>query len=60
LKNWKIQTETGSNRPVSVRFGLVFNRKTRKPVLLFFWAFLGFFGLSNGFFDELVIDVNII
>jgi hypothetical protein len=56
LKNLKIQTGTGSNRPVSIRF---FNRKTGKPVL-FFWAFLGFFGLFNGFSDGLVINVNII
>jgi hypothetical protein len=44
LKNLKIQTGTGSNRPVSVRFGF-FNRITGKPVLFF----LGFFGLSKAF-----------
>jgi hypothetical protein len=56
LKNLKIQTGTGSNRPVSVRFGF-FNRKTGKPVLIFFGLFNGF---SDGLSDGLVINVNII
>ena len=48
IKKNRNRTETGSNRPVSVRFGSVFQRKNRfKPV----W--LGFFGLARfwlGFF----------
>jgi hypothetical protein len=44
LKKKQNRTETGSNRPVSVRFGLVFKDKNRfKPV----W--LGFFGLARFF-----------
>jgi len=62
IKFWK--TKKFKPEPVQTdrcRFGSVwfFNRKTGKPILLFFWAFLGFFGffrLSNG----LVINVNII
>jgi hypothetical protein len=65
LKNLKIQTgpEPEPVQTDQFRFGF-FIRKTGKPVLLFFWAFLGFFGLfnglSDGFSDGLVINVNII
>ena len=57
FKKNRNRTETGSNRPVSVWFGSVFQRKNRfKPVWLgffglarFFPIWLGFFGLARFF-----------
>jgi hypothetical protein len=63
IKFWKTgkfkpePVQTDRFRFSSVRF---FYSKIGKPVLLIFWAFLGFFGLSNGFSNGLVIDENII
>ena len=45
------RTETGSNRPVSVRFGSVFQRKNRfKPVWLGFFGLARFFRFGSVFF----------
>jgi hypothetical protein len=60
LKNLKIQTGTGSNWPVSVRFGSVFLSEKPENLYYCFLGLLGFFGLLNGLSDGLVINVNII
>jgi hypothetical protein len=43
LKSNRNRTETESNRPVSVRFGSVFNiKKPRKPIIYFGLFVMGF------------------
>ena len=56
-KKFEKKTETGSNRPVSVRFGSFFKEKPVQTGLArfsrfwlgFFWFWLGFFGLARFF-----------
>jgi hypothetical protein len=65
LKN---RTETGSNRPVSVRFGFLGQKPVQTGLAWFFWFgsvlawfFSGFFGLGSvrfGFFGFLLIKAK--
>jgi hypothetical protein len=45
----KKKTETGSNRPVSVRFGFLGQKPVQTGLARFFRFWLGFFGLARFF-----------
>jgi hypothetical protein len=47
-KNWN-QTETGSNRPVSVRFGFLGQKPVQTGLARFSWFWLGFLGFGSVF-----------